>query len=316
MIVVTALFLAGCGVELQTQVDPVMVRYGTIDVKLRRLVETKGVSEAVSYLDTTVKADPALEDLCHGLSHVIGETAYQRFGYEEALQFESDVCGSGYVHGVIESYLLTVEDIASEILTLCPANAPKCYHGIGHGLMYRSRNDLPGSLALCDTLPLRKDKIQCAEGVFMENVEADPVSHPTDYLRAGDPFFPCRGQSDIYEGVCAFYAPRSFLHEHPRAYEDAFAWCETVEEGPRDACVKGVGEIAVKQNITDPLFVEHICDLAVPERRHYCIQGMVSYFIVHHGATSKARALCSQLKEENVSACKQVVRESEAFYPG
>ena len=149
----------------------------------------------------------------------------------------------------------------------------------------------------------------------MENVDADPVSHPTKYLRPDDPYFPCRGQNSINEGVCAFYAPRYFLKLHPREYEEALAWCETIEEGPRDACVKGVGDVSIKQNITQPLFAQDVCDKAVARRRHYCIEGLVSYYIVHFAAASKGRELCEQLKDEHKDACNKIVKESEPYFP-
>lgn len=311
-----ALICSSCAAEPpRGYIDPVMERFGEVEEELREIVESDGIREAIDHLNEVIEDEPELADLCHGLAHVIGESAFEHVGYEAALQYENDTCGSGYIHGVVESYLAGVEDIEKEILTLCPPNAPKCFHGIGHGLMDRSSNDLPGSLALCGKLPERKNKIQCAEGVFMENVEADFVVHPTDYLRADDPFFPCRGQTKINEGVCAFYAPRYFLRLHPRAYTDALAWCETLDEGPKDACVKGVGDVAVKQNITTPLTVQGICDAAVPERRHYCIEGLVSYYIVHYASAGKGRELCPQLEEEHRSACEKIVRESEPFYP-
>lgn len=297
------------------QVDSVMSLYSEVEPVLQQLVEEKGIQGAVTHLEEALHNHPELEDVCHGLSHVIGEAAYERYGFEESLRIEQDICGSGYVHGVVESYLVGVPDIASAIQTLCPEDSGKCFHGIGHGLMDRSENDLPRSLALCDTLSTRSMRIQCAEGVFMENVDADFLSHPTEYLREDDPYFPCRDRGEIYEGVCALYAPRYFLRLHPKAYREAIAWCETIPEKPRDACMKGIGDVAIKQNIADPLFVEELCDEISLDRRHFCIEGLTSYYIVHHAAASKGQELCAVLREENRAACEKAVVQSRRFYP-
>ncbi len=296
-------------------IDPVMRKFSLVEAQIESLVKNKGAREAIDYLDVTVKADPELEDVCHGLSHVIGDAAYARYGLEGAMRYDTDICGSGFIHGIIETYMAELDDVTQTVADFCPRTSGRCFHGIGHGLMDRSHNDVPGSLALCDTIPDKANAIQCAEGVFMENVEADPVVHPTKYLKDDDSFFPCRGRSKVHEGVCAFYAPRHFLRFHPKDYEATMDWCETLPEGPRDACIKGVGDIAMKQNIQKPLLVEELCGYANAERQKYCIEGLVSYYIVHHASAKKAGELCPSLREEHQASCRKVVAESVMYYP-
>lgn len=315
-LLVLCMGLTGCNTQdVPATIDPLMVRYGQVAQEISELVEKEGAGSAAQFLQETVEKEPALEDICHGLAHEIGEQAYEKDGFEDALRFEYDVCGSGYLHGVIEAYLADVEDLDAVLLTLCEPGAGKCFHGIGHGLMYRSLNDLPGSIALCDRFEARAARVQCYEGVFMENVEVDPTTHPSEYLKADDPYFPCRNQNDIAEGVCAFYMPRYYLRLYPRAYEDALAYCDTIPEGPRDACIKGVGDSVMKQNINDPLWVENFCENVDESKRRFCIEGLVSYYIVHHASSSKGLELCELLKEENRASCQKVVSESREAYP-
>lgn len=309
-------FIASCSPNPPIQTDPVMQRYSEVSADIARIVEEDGAIAGLDYLKVEVERDPSLADVCHGLSHEVGQAALKRYGFEDALQFEKDVCGSGYIHGVVETYLAEVPDLDAALLTLCAPDAAKCFHGVGHGLMDRSKNDIPGSLQQCDRFAERFQQIQCAEGVFMENFEADPASHPSAYLKLDDPFFACRGRTKVYEGVCALYAPRAFLRGHPRDYAAALAWCETsVPEGPRDGCIKGVGEAAMKQNIQKPLFAESVCDGAVPERQRFCIEGLTSYYIVHHASHTKGLELCAILKPENQASCQKIALESARVYP-
>ena len=53
----------------------------------------------------------------------------------------------------------------------------QCYHGIGHGLMFYTANDLPRSLKMCEGFDTDFSRSNCANGVFMENFNADQKLH-------------------------------------------------------------------------------------------------------------------------------------------
>lgn len=293
--------------------DPVMRRYEEVRRELVSAVQREGAREAIERFKTLLD-DPDVSRLCHGLAHEIGRAAYERYGFEESFVYEDDVCGSGYTHGIVETHFETVEDPLAALPDFCAPTSGKCFHGLGHGLMYAWNNDLPRSIDACGTLAERFQKIQCAEGVFMENFGLDERSHPSEYLRRDDAFFPCRSQEEPYRGVCAFYAPRYYLRQQPGAYAEAMRWCAGVGEGPRDGCAKGVGSVAMKENIGDPALVESICDGAAADQERYCIEGMVSYYIVHYASAAKGRELCGMLSEEHRASCEKIATESERFY--
>ncbi len=293
-----------------------MQRYSDVAGVLHAMVAEKGATETLNYLRRTVHDEPALADVCHGLSHEVGQAAFERYGMKQALVFEQDVCGSGYVHGVVESFLENVDDLEKALFTVCPPQDARCFHGIGHGLMDRNRNDLPDSLQNCGRFDQAFQRVQCAEGVFMENFDADLKAHPTKYLKPDDAFFPCRNQTKVNEGVCAFYAPRYFLRQHQRKYEEALDWCLTLPADPQSGCIKGVGAGAMKQNIEDVPFAESVCDHGTsPEFRKYCIEGLTSYYIVHHASSTKGREMCATLKEAYRDSCMKIAHESSQFYP-
>lgn len=313
---VAFLLLCACAGPDRSGWDPVMVAYDDATVETVRIVERKDPPAALRRLRDILEDEPELESLCHGLVHEIGHAAYEKLGFEGALAHEDDLCGSGYIHGIVETHLDRVRDIEAALPTICDPDAAKCFHGVGHGLMYKLDNDLSKSVALCGTYGKNFQRIQCAEGVFMETYDSETRFHASSFLKEDDPFFACRGLDPVNEGVCAFYATRYYLRVHPRDYEGAMAWCATeVPEGPRDACIKGVGDSAMKQNIDDPLFVEAICDTAPEDKRHYCIEGLASYAIVHAAKSSAGEAICPTLRESNRAACERAVAQARAFYP-
>ncbi len=310
------LALAACYSTCPMGSDPVMCRYDDTVEETTAIVRRKDPRAALARLRTILEREPELESLCHGLVHEIGHAAYEKEGFDKALSYEDDLCGSGYIHGIVEVHLDNVRDIVAVLPTICRPQAANCFHGIGHGLMYKLKNDLPQSVDLCGTFEKGFQRIQCAEGVFMETYDSETRFHASEYLNEDDPFFACRGLDAVNEGVCAFYAPRYYLRIHPRAYEAAIDWCiHDVPEGPRDACIKAIGDTAMKQNINDPLFVEEICMEAPENQRHFCIEGLVSYAIVHEAKSSAGSAVCPQLREENREACEKMVKEALPFYP-
>lgn len=312
--IIGGLLLCGCGFASSNK-DALAYRYDRYVSMLVSEVTLHGPVAGANLLRTFVEMDPPIADLCHGLSHELGEAAYATVGLIRALELEDDVCGSGYVHGVIEAHLTQVPDLEAALFSLCAPDAAKCFHGLGHGLMDRSGNDLPESLRQCGRFLLPHQRNQCAEGVFMENFDANGAEHASEYLLPDDIYFPCRGQSSAFEGVCALYAPRYFLRLHAGDYEGVAQWCRTaVPEGPRDACMKGLGEAVMKQHILEPLFAERICNETARGYEDFCIEGLVSYYVVHHASIVKGRALCTLLSGSSQKICVREVSESERFY--
>src|SRR5579862_9167789 len=87
-------------------------------------------------------ADPSFAKDCHPLLHQLGRAAYSYYGsYAAAIKYQNELCNSGYTHGVLEAYLAKSTTIASTLKTACTSmasqkfNSWQCYHGLGHGVM-------------------------------------------------------------------------------------------------------------------------------------------------------------------------------------
>jgi hypothetical protein len=107
------------------------------------------------------------------------------------MKYRDELCNSGYLHGIIESKFSQSEDVFADMKAMCGRYEPgrymswQCYHGIGHGAMFYTSNDLPRSLEMCDGFEDEFERSSCANGVFMENfnTEQRPTS-PSTWRRA------------------------------------------------------------------------------------------------------------------------------------
>lgn len=226
------------------------------------------------------------------------------------------MCGSGYLHGVIEEKLGNSPHIFKDMFDICPqTNASKCYHGVGHGFMYYTDNNLPQSIALCDKFDNQQARTACGEGVFMENFNTDRKSHPSFFLSEDNPFYPCGSQDWFYKSICYFYAPSFFLSLHKNEYLRTLTWCKTAETYGQLTCDSGVGSRAMKQNIHDPKFVEKICSNGTDQEVKACLDGMVSYYLVNYGSVEKGKQMCGTLAPEHMPTClTSVTKRRELFF--
>jgi cytochrome c553 len=123
-----------------------------------------GPETALSRLATYMKTNQEVNSGCHQIAHSIGHAGYAHFhdNAAQALAHGSMTCWSGYYHGVVERAFAGVPraKVASLARKMCTGSEInktyfllyQCVHGLGHGLMIYSLNDLPYSLKVCDRL--------------------------------------------------------------------------------------------------------------------------------------------------------------------
>jgi hypothetical protein len=249
------------------------------------------------------------------LTHDVGREAFRKFkDFGIAMQHQDEMCNSGYLHGVIEAYFKNSDNLLSTMKTVCRGYklgsfaSWECLHGVGHGIMFYTENDLPLSIRSCEIYRDRFSLSACVNGVFMENFNTDQKIHPSKYLRADDPFYPCNDQKDDYKSDCYLNAPTYYLHLHKGSYGDALVWCGSADSRYISTCVEGVGSQAIKENINSPRIVERICMVEASQIRQWCIYGMVSLYINNFGSLDLARSLCNNLDWTDKQSCENVVK--------
>lgn len=282
------------------------------------LLLTQNPRVALDRVREQTKTNNSLLRSCHALTHDLGHIAYIKYkNFAEALKYQDEICNSGYLHGIIESQFSKSTDILNAMQTICNKFKIEsyigweCYHGIGHGLMYFNSNDLPKSIKLCDAYKNNYAASTCRNGVFMENFNTDQKIHPSQFLKASDPFYPCAEQRQSHKSDCYLYAPAYFLTLHKNDYFGALEWCKTADKNFQSTCANGVGSQAIKENINNPKLVEKICMSADKGQVTPCITGMVGLYINHFGSIKPASELCEKLEISNKSACQNAI-ESRA----
>ena len=296
-------------------------RYEEAKDELTSLVREENPRVALNRLGEEMEEDDAILRSCHPLVHDIGHEAYEKYrDVGEAMKYRNEVCNSGYLHGVIERRFSESEDILADVKTMCEPYRPgsfvswQCYHGLGHGVMFYTANDLPRSLEMCEGLDTDFGRSNCANGVFMENFTADQKLHVSEYLKESDPFYPCQEQADHLKNDCYLYAPTYFLNLNPNDYAGALDWCRGAETGFEAACAYGVGMQMMKENLNEPGFVESTCTKGAPGQTQPCIQGMTALYISHHGSLEPARELCDRLEASNQPACHATVEAHASLF--
>ena len=296
-------------------------RYKEIEKELTTLARKEDPRVALERLRQEIKTNDALSRSCHPLVHDIGHAAYEKYGdFGEAMKYQDEVCNSGYLHGIIESRFEESDDVFADMKTMCnpyPQGSYlswQCYHGIGHGVMFYTANDLPRSLEMCDGFGSAFGRSNCANGVFMENFNADQKLHLSDYLKESDPFYPCGEQAERHKADCYLYAPTYFLSLERGGYAAALEWCRGAEAGFEPSCAYGVGTQAMKENLNDRELVESVCMEGEPDQTAPCIEGMAGLYINHHGSLEPARDLCARLEKSNRSACYDSVEVHSGLF--
>ncbi len=290
-------------------------------IGLLALVRDEDPKAALVRLREGIAEDDALLRSCHPLVHEIGRAAYEKYGdFGEAMKYQDEVCNSGYLHGIIETRLSKSTDVFADMKTMCSPYPRgsflgwQCYHGLGHGAMFYTANDLPRSLEMCEAFRNPSRRSSCANGVFMENFSADQKLHLSAYLKESDPLYPCAEQAERYKGDCYLYAPTYFLSLNKGDYVAALEWCEGAEADFSSSCAHGVGMQTMKENMSDPKFVESTCMKGKPGQIKSCIEGMVGLYVFHHASLEPARALCDRLEASNRQACHgEIESESNLF---
>ena len=279
---------------------------------LTSLMKTKGVNAAFSYTEQQININPSFAIDCHPLLHELGHAAYTYYGgYAKAIVYQNELCDSGYTHGVLESYLSSGPDITQALQTACTSTMSvfdqwQCYHGLGHGVMLVSLENISRSIALCNTLPTPFSQDACINGVYMQHfVVTDhdgtvPKTNPTSLKD-------CAVQPSIYKPDCYNYAPSAYLTVDNGQYAAAFNWCGTAEKAYIPTCIGGVGGQAMKEHVTDASEVMQICNLAGRSNVGDCINGAAGMDVYFHGSAAPAQALCQNQFKSYQTVCDSAV---------
>jgi hypothetical protein len=293
------------------------------------MTRASGPDAALKDLAARRAASGYLVSACHQLTHVIGRTAGELHG-EAAFAQGSDVCSSGYYHGIVESVMTALGParIVEQAHVVCATHRRQdsrsyllynCVHGMGHGFMAVFGTDVFLSLAGCDGLADSWERHHCYAGVVMENLTAitNPV-RPSTSLRPDAPLYPCTAVHARYKAECYVKQTAYALHVSRDDFAATFRICRRDADAEfRAACYQGLGaDASIKSSkhvIGDAARAATTGALCLQgsdgEARAHCIAGAVTTSVRDRGGDDgPARRLCAALADRELAAACEAAR--------
>ncbi|PJA45619.1 hypothetical protein CO174_02115 [Candidatus Uhrbacteria bacterium CG_4_9_14_3_um_filter_50_9] len=256
--------------------------------QLVQLVEEQDPTAALTELDRLMQAEPFVLDNCHELLHEIGYASFLKYEtFAAAISYQDDICNSGYFHGVIEQYFGSIDDILPAMEEVCKGETLgtlqswECHHGVGHGFMYYSGNNVDQSIIYCEQYPSLFQASACVNGVYMEVFNLDDSTREDRLPETRDPFTYCEEAPSIGRDDCFVYAPTYYLATHRDDFTGLMHWCDGALGDDRESCFLGAGSELMKRSMDDPALVERICLTADSPSDQDCLTGAVSQAVFH-----------------------------------
>ncbi|MFE0459525.1 hypothetical protein ACFW1A_09720 [Kitasatospora sp. NPDC058965] len=296
--------------------DPAVWTRSTLRNKLMAEMDATDPGVALADLDRITKEKPYTVRFCHPIAHELGHAAVKRYNhdFQKVLSFPHDTCAAGYLHGAVEEMLIASPDPAADLLKLCqPQMTGPCVHGVGHGTMFVSNQDVAKARDLCSKFGSASRIVTCSEGLYMQLFGPDEEDEkakalvPADKL-AAEPMYPCPEQPALFQSACFFYAPTYYLSSHdypnhPEIYAQALKWCLNGQaSGGANDCSRGVGSRLMKYNLDREDWVGQQCATAADTwQKKACVDGIVSYYTVNYTDPGAAGRLCAKLTNQEIA---------------
>ena len=261
-----------------------------------------GPEKALALLATDDSQLPAVHADCHQISHWIGRAGllYYKRDPGQALSHGAMTCNSGYYHGVLQVALagLPRNVVVKKSQRLCSAPAVnteefllyQCVHGLGHGLMIYSGDDLPWSLRTCHKLLTDFDRVSCTGGVFMQNL--DTTMGTSRYLKPKDPIYPCNAVGQRDKVYCYLMVTSRINALDGYNWRKTAAWCRRSERGWVETCFESYGRDASGASEYDPAKTIALCLEAGPNAGD-CVYGAARDYGNNYAGGPKASRFCA-----------------------
>jgi hypothetical protein len=276
------------------------------------LTYREGPEKALALLATDDSQLPAVHADCHQISHWIGRAGllYYKHDPGQALSHGAMTCNSGYYHGVLQVALagLPRNVVVKKSQRLCSAPAVnteefllyQCVHGLGHGLMIYSGDDLPWSLRTCHKLLTGFDRVSCTGGVFMQNLDTTMVT--SRYLKPKDPIYPCNAVGERDKVYCYLMVTSRINTLDAYNWRKTADWCRRSERGWVETCFESYGRDASGASEYDPAKTIALCLKAGPNASG-CIYGAARDYGNNYAGGPKASRFCAAAPQRFRARC-------------
>lgn len=303
----------------------------------RALLGMGELSAILETLATLNKQNISEYAACHEITHFLGRDAYRaRKNIPSVYASCTMACGGGCFHGAMEELLTeryslekVLKDdniIRQELIAICGEEEAyaklgiyhQCVHGLGHALMFITDGDLLKSLDFCDAFPRIGERKLCYTGIFMENAMSgtNTAPHPSRFLRADDPLYPCNSLAEKYLVSCYTFQTGYFIQKIGKNWQEVVSLCGLIPERYRNFCFQMIGAnhmfIA-----SSPEQIKRGCAIVDnPYYRNQCIKGAVFYLNSRFGEGAPPYALrfCNTVDDGNKEICYTEIGRTLSFW--
>jgi cytochrome c553 len=266
------------------------------------LAYKEGPHKALAVLAADDRTMPGVHADCHQISHWVGHAGllYYKNDAGTALSHGAMTCNSGYYHGVLQLALagLPKSKVVKKSQHLCDARAVnvddfllyQCVHGLGHGLMIYSGDDLPWSLSTCHKLLTSFDRVSCTGGVFMQNL--DTTMGVSKYLSNKNPIYPCNIVKEQDKVYCYLMVTSRILTLDGYNWKKTAGWCRKAESGWVATCFQSMGRDASGATQYIAKNTIQLCSYA-GKNEDECLYGASRDYANNYAGGKEASVLCN-----------------------
>jgi len=274
----------------------------------------EGLGAALDSLATLSKRDAKVAALgpagLHQVAHMLGRVAIER-AHNDPLVFRECRPGflSGCQHGVMEGYFATHPPVDSASLAaLCTRVAPssppiaihECAHGMGHGVVEVTGEDIDRALGLCGALGNGDLWRECTDGVFMSAVQSDIASFVKGGRNNGRR---CDRFDKRYAPSCWSYEAAFSLTRDAKDLTKSLAECDDAPSNAVAACYWGFGKQSAGLYPDQPDRIASACREGKSNRGADCRAGAVAYYTDVSWTADGAVSFCRILKPNEKNDC-------------
>lgn len=278
-----------------------------------QIIKTQGAKVALDKVAQLSASNPGFEADCHAIVHTVGRNAYKYYGsVSAASKYGTEVCASGYYHGIMEAYMGKFDDAAllAKMPTICEPSGQaynlsyyNCLHGLGHGLTIRFNQDIFKALPYCEAIGKTWESQSCDSGVFMQNIVADGVNHVSLDLKADDPVYPCDAVPEQQKNPCFLIQTSNIIKAKNYDYGASFAVCDGVESAYISTCYQSMGRDISGNMLRDADKIIAQCSLGQTKYQSDCYIGASKEITWQDHDTKRTNLLCNKLRDASATAC-------------
>jgi hypothetical protein len=281
----------------------------------------------ISHMIETLEADTKLSRNCHDMAHDLGHRAYELYGFSRAMTFGSgaentsvdDICAGWYMHGILEELFLHHPELQKTPEKVCigvvDAHKGSCYHGVGHGLMFTVKRDVPKALLACRTMSNMTFVYRCFEWVWMEMFWGDTGHAGADSLGwdIDAPFEKCSQAHLDEKPTCFLYAHLGYLRYHPWDFPGVIRFCTlaNLTDADKNFCLKWVGITMMKHFTSHHLDkTEELTKNLSYSQKYAYYEWVIGYSLLSSVPRKNLTQFCSLLVQDG-EVCKDALSKAK-----